>query len=233
MHSHRQRCLPNRCTLLHFCSFPARAEQGHAVVCRCGDSNVTMRSQPHGDVLCCVLAAAAAASWCERGGHGPHPPPPPGVPASPGRPGCSSRAQGAGGRAGAAPSPEQLSRAAVGPGLGLGPGEQPGWAGQGEPGSTRVWAGGRRPAGRGEGLRLLQGQVLGKQGLGVVAQGQKPALSPCGALAAPQPRATRPHPRARLEPLGLFQIQAGIALALWASFELNLGTFVPFGVVSA
>lgn len=112
-------------------------------------------------------------------------------------------------------------------------GRAAGLGGQGEPGSTRVWAGGRRPAGRGEGLRLLQGQVLGKQGLGVVAQGQKPALSPCGALPAPQPRATRPHPRARFEPLGLFQIKAGIALALWASFELNLGTFVPFGVVSA
>ena len=128
--------------------------------------------------------------------------------------------------------PQQLSRAAVGPGLGWA-GRAAGLGGQGEPGSTRVWAGGRRPAGRGEGLRLLQGQVLGKQGLGVVAQGQKPALSPCGALPAPQPCATRPHPRARFEPLGLLQIKAGIALALWDRFELNLGTFVPFGVVSA
>ena len=96
--------------------------------------------------------------------------------------------------------PPQLSGAAVGLGLGLGPGEQLGWAGPGRASQagTTVWVrGAETPQGGVEGLRLLQGHFLGEQGGWERWRGvRKPALSPHGALPAAWPCATLPCPRA-------------------------------------
>ena len=81
--------------------------------------------------------------------------------------------------------PSHFSRAAVGPrlGLGLGPGEQRGWAGLGKPGRHHsAGVGGRHPVWRHKGVAAASGAFSGGAGgLGVVAWGKKPgAESPWG-----------------------------------------------------
>ena len=83
--------------------------------------------------------------------------------------------------------PSHFSRAAVGPrlGLGLGPGEQLGWAGPGwasQAGTTAQARGGRHPVWRHRGAAAASGTFSGGAGgLGVVVWGKKPgAESPWG-----------------------------------------------------